>query len=323
MAHGEYWQTDGHHCGTLNHADGGLMAAHIHSGSNQRDLQIHGLHTQHERVEIIGEPMHHIRHHHRLHTHGDGTFGEVLAIRERHDVPAANLTDTLLELRGNINGLHIAGLRIQPNWAHRNGMVVQLALLAQEPQSMLNAFQRADHHGTVRVCAPLTPEQHELTDGKTYHHGDQQRAQQHHSSRQQRHIDVQDELKRADHQSREHGPLEQEHVQLVAIPHHMAVIHPHTMQAEHPHQRAHHHICPQIDMEVEAGRIQIDFTLRHHHHNRGDNERNHVAHHQKSIDEEAPIGDAQYPLPGGFPQIFSATTGLGHLPSLSCSPHLI
>lgn len=116
------------------------------------------------------------------------------------------------------------------------------------------------------------------------------------------------------------APLEQEHVQLVAIPHHMAVIHPHTMQAEHPHQRAHHHICPQIDMEVEAGRIQIDFTLRHHHHNRGDNERNHVAHHQKSIDEEAPIGDDQYPLPGGFPQIFSATTGLGHLPSLSCSP---
>lgn len=97
----------------------------------------------------------------------------------------------------------------------------------------------------------------------------------------------------------------------------MAVVYPHAMQAEHPHQRAHHHIRPQIDMEVEAGGIQVNFALRHQYHDRGENKRKHVAEHQKSIDEEAPIRDAQYPPPGGLLQIRSHTAGLGHLPSLS------
>ena len=154
------------------------MAAHIHRGGNQRHFQVHGLHVQHKRVEIVREPVHHISNHHRLHAHGRGTFGEVLAIWQRGDIPTTNLTDPLLKFSGNINGLHIAGLRIQPNRAHRNGMVVQLALPAQKLQGMLNALQRADHHGAVRVRAPLAFEQHELTDGKTHHHGDQQRTQQ-------------------------------------------------------------------------------------------------------------------------------------------------
>ena len=96
------------------------MATHVHCGSDHRNLQIHGFHVQHKRVEIIREALHNIRDHHRLRAHGNGTFGKVLAIRERCDVSAANLTNPLLELCGNINGPHIAGLRIQPNRAYRN-----------------------------------------------------------------------------------------------------------------------------------------------------------------------------------------------------------
>ena len=100
----------------------------------------------------------------------------------------------------------------------------------------------------------------------------------------------------------------------------MAVIYPHTVQAEDPHQRTDHHIRPQIDMEVEAGGIQVNFALRHQYHDRGENKRKHVAEHQKNIDEEAPIRDAQYPPPGGLLQIRSHTAGLGHFPPLSHAP---
>lgn len=89
-------QADGHHRGTLNHTDVGLMAAHIHRRGNQRHFQVHGLHVQHKRVEIVREPVHHISNHHRLHAHGRGAFGKILAIWQRGDIPTTNLTDPLL-----------------------------------------------------------------------------------------------------------------------------------------------------------------------------------------------------------------------------------
>ena len=100
------------------------MATHIHCGGDNCDLQIHGFQIQHECVEIIGKTLHHIGDHHRLHTHGHGTFGEILAIRQRHDISAANLMDPLLELLGRADSLHKTVLLVQSNRAHRNDMIV-------------------------------------------------------------------------------------------------------------------------------------------------------------------------------------------------------
>ena len=228
------------------------MAAHIHRGGNQRHFQVHGLHVQYKRVEIVREPVHHIRYHHRLHAHGRGAFGKILAIWQRGDIPTTNLTDPLLKFSGNINGLHIAGLRIQPNRAHRNGMVVQLALPAQKLQGMLNALQRADHHGAIRIRALLTAEQHALTNDETFDNGDQQRAQQRQSSGHQRHIHVENGIQRANHQTREQRALDQERIELVTITHHMTVVHAYAVQAIYPNQRPNKRIRPQSNMEVET-----------------------------------------------------------------------
>lgn len=228
------------------------MAAHIHRGGNQRHFQVHGLHVQHKRVEIVREPVHHIRYHHRLHAHGHGTFGEILTIRQRHDVPAADLMNPLFEPIGRSDGLHKTGLLVQPNRAHRNGVVVQLAFLAQELQGAFNALGRANQHGAIRIRALLTAEQHALTNDETFDNGDQQRAQQRQSSGHQRHIHVENGIQRANHQTREQRALDQERIELVTITHHMTVVHAYAVQAIYPNQRPNKHIRPQSNMEVET-----------------------------------------------------------------------
>ena len=185
------------------------MTTHVHCGSDHRNLQIHGFHVQHKRVEIIREALHNIRDHHRLRTHRSGTFSEVPAIRQHENVPTTDLTDSFLEIGRCDNGLHEPSALVHPNRAHRNGMIIQLALLAQELQRLRNALRGTNHHSAIRICALFTAGQHKLADNQTLQHGNQECAQQHQAGMQQRYINVENRINCTNHQSREKRAFDQ------------------------------------------------------------------------------------------------------------------
>ena len=273
------------------------MVARISGRGNQRNLQVHGFKTQRKRIEIVGETLQHIRHHHGLRAHGHSTFGQIAAIRQHGNLLAANPANLLHKLLGCAGSLNMPGLRIQANRAHRHRAVIQLLLLAQKTQRMLNALARANNHRGIRVGALLTAEQHQAANHKPLSHGDQQRA--HHDQRRgkQGNIRVENKIDRTHHNAGEHRALEQQQVQLVAVTHHMPVIHAHAVHAQRPDQRAHNHIHGQTDMEMETSGIQRRLIAHHKHNHRSEHKRGHIANSQCRIDEEPPIRNIHQLLP--------------------------
>ena len=247
------------------------MAACVDRGCDHRDLQVHGFGIQHERVEIIGEALHHVGNHHRLGAASDGTLREIRVIRQYGNILAANLTHMPRELLGSIGTRDMAGSGIQRDRANRYRTVVQLPLLAQELQRMFNTLSGAYNHGGVGIFAFLTAEQHHTADDEPHDHCEQHRANHAQYGGKQRQVRVQNEIHRAHHNAGKHGTLEQQQIQLVAITHHMAVIHAHTMQAQHPDHRTGEHIPRQSDMETESRGIQGDLITHHEYNNGSEN----------------------------------------------------